>query len=81
MGGLVDGFFLAMQEFKSKVQRIIPQPHFFLKWWLGHKHQFHSLDQDQSTLAQQAELSVDEHCQHSQPTLTLLDHGCVHAQV
>ena len=33
---------------------------FFLKWRLAHAHWFHSLDQDQSTVARQAETTVTE---------------------
>ena len=45
----------------------------FLKWRLACAHQFHSLHQDQSTVAQGAETGQ----WYSQPTLTSLGQGCM----
>ena len=63
----------------------------FLKWRLACAHYFHSLGQDQSTVAQRAEMTdrvlPDELCvsfhtmpgqRHIQPTPTSLSHGCMH---
>ena len=41
-----------VQEFLEDVQQFITCQQFFLKWKLGHTHSFHSLGQDQSTVAQ-----------------------------
>ena len=43
---------------------------FFLKWRLAHAHQFHSLGQDQSTVAQRAETTVTECSLTSVPSTT-----------
>ena len=50
--------------FQEKVQWIFPHlwfPFLFLKWRSAHAHKFYYLRQDQSTVAQQAETTVEEH--------------------
>ena len=54
------GFFLACKDFGRMLSLFIPRLHFFLKWRLACAHQFHSLGQDQSTVAHQAKTSVAE---------------------
>ena len=52
--------FPRLREFWENVQPFIPRLlfFFFLKWTLARTHQFHSLGQDQSTVAQPAETAV-----------------------
>ena len=59
-----DGFFLS-REFWETVRPFIPRLRIFcfvlfLKWRSAHSHQFHSLFQHQSTVAQPAETTVAE---------------------
>ena len=50
-----------LQEFLENVRSFIPCLHFFfLKWRLAHMHYFHSLCEDQSTVAQWVEMTVAE---------------------
>ena len=56
-------FFLACEEFWRMFDNSLPACAFllfFLKWRLTRAHYFHSLGQDQSTVAQQAETTVTE---------------------
>ena len=56
------GILLACEEFGRRLDRSYPACvcvfFFFLKWRLARAHQFYSLGQDQSTVAQQAETIV-----------------------
>ena len=50
-----------MRGFLENVRQFIPRLRFFfLKWRLARAHKFHSLGQDQSTVAQRAETTVTE---------------------
>ena len=51
-------FFLACTNFGRMFDKSFPTCTFFLKWRLGFAHGFHSSGQDQSTVAQRAEMSV-----------------------
>ena len=61
-GGGGGGFFLACKDFQRMFDHSFPAcTSFFLKWRLACAHLFHSLCQDQSTVAQRAETTVGEH--------------------
>ena len=55
----VVAFFLAYRGFLGKVRRIIFRLH-FLKVKISLRVQFHFSDKDRSTVAHQAEMTVDE---------------------
>ena len=61
------GVFLTCEDFGKMFNHSFPACTFFLflffffKWRLARAHQFHSLGQDQSTLAQRAETTVAEY--------------------
>ena len=65
-GGCGGGFFLACENFGRMFDHSFPVSAFwfffvlFLKWRLAHAHLFHSLCQNQSTVAQRAETAVAE---------------------
>ena len=61
------GFFFTFEDFGRMFNNSFPACTFFLKWRLAHANKFHSLGQDQSTVAQRAETTVTE-CS--------LTHGC-----
>ena len=47
------GFFLLCEDFGTMFDNSVPAcAFFFFKWRLAHTNEFHSLDQDQSTVAQ-----------------------------
>ena len=52
------GFFLTCEDFREKAGPFNPHLHYFLKWRFACAHQFHSLGQDQSTVAQRTETTV-----------------------
>ena len=59
------GFSLASEDFWENVRPLISRLRFFSflffsKWRLARAHKFHSLCQDQSTVAQRAETTVAE---------------------
>ena len=66
-GGSGGGFFLMCEDFGRMFNNSFPARtfflffFFFLKWRLACAHLFHSLGQDQSTVAQRAETTVTEH--------------------
>ena len=60
-GGGGGGFFLACEDFGRRLAHPIPAyAFFFLKWRLACAHKFHTLCQNQSTVAQRTETTVAE---------------------
>ena len=58
---LCGGFFVACEDLGRMFNHSFPACTFlflFLKWGLARTHWFHSLGQDQSTVAQRAEMTV-----------------------